>query len=332
MMLKFFSLSTLLWVVALSGLIVLADVLVLSRRRGAEAAVPRFVSVARSVFAWSAVIALLWYAVLLQGLELALVLGTLLTGGIYALEVLVLRRRRREARDDGAGEDPPEPAAVEYARSFFPVILIVLLVRSFLFEPFRIPSESMLPTLLVGDFIFVNKFTYGIRLPVLRNEVVSFGAPDRGDVVVFRLPSDGRTNYIKRVVGLPGDRVTYYAGQLRVNGDPVPIEPVGRYTGPGSQDAGPMLLLREQLGGHEHDVLRVVPEDPRRVRYGEWRVPEGYYFMMGDNRDNSRDSRFPQVGFVPEDNLVGRAEVVWLSISLPPRLGIRLGRFGNPIS
>ncbi|MEO0421652.1 MAG: signal peptidase I [Pseudomonadota bacterium] len=271
----------------------------------------------------------------MEGLELALVAGVLLTGIVYALEVGFLRKRRLET----LGADAPEPPAVEYARSFFPVILLVLVVRSFLFEPFRIPSASMVPTLLVGDFIFVNKFSYGIRLPVLRSELMDFGGPERGEVVVFRLPADNRTNYIKRVVGLPGDTVSFSPrGELRVNGEPVEIEPLERYTGPGSEDAPyAQLLHKELLGEREHDVLYVAnPRYRRNKGIGTWVVPQGHYFMMGDNRDNSTDSRFLEaVGYVPEENLVGRAEIVWLSVKFPSGFGlpgIRFGRFGDSIT
>jgi signal peptidase I len=298
------------------------------RREGSEEPPPAWVRYARTGFGWLSVLTIFWYVLRLQGLELALVVGTVLTGGIYALELLYLRRRRVEAGASAA----EEPAVVEYARSFFPVILLVLVVRSFLFEPFRIPSSSMVPTLLVGDFIFVNKFTYGLRLPVLRSEVVDFGEPARGDVVVFRLPADERTNYIKRVVGLPGDRVSYHDGRLRINGEPVDVEQVGRYTGPGSEEIPrPLVLYREALGEREHELLRVA--DPRlRGREGDWRIPEGMYFMMGDNRDNSKDSRYAEVGLIPEANLVGRAEIVWFSISFRPQLGLRFGRFGDSIT
>ncbi|MEM9385811.1 MAG: signal peptidase I [Pseudomonadota bacterium] len=332
-MFKLLSLPTVLIIAAISGAIVVGDlVLMRSGRQARGEAPPAWISSARTVFAWTLVIALLWWTILIEGLELALVVGALLTGVVYALEVGFLRKRRIEA----LGEEAPEPPAVEYARSFFPVILLVLVVRSFLFEPFRIPSASMVPTLLVGDFIFVNKFSYGIRLPVLRSEVLDFGEPERGEVVVFRLPSDNRTNYIKRVIGLPGDTVTYLNGVLLINGERVEMEPIERYTGPGAEESPePQVLLRERLGERVHDVLQI--ERPNyRHGSGEWVVPAGHYFMMGDNRDNSQDSRYLNaVGFVPEENLVGRAEIVWLSVKLPSGFGlpgIRFGRFGDSIT
>ncbi|MEO0974126.1 MAG: signal peptidase I, partial [Pseudomonadota bacterium] len=253
----------------------------------------------------------------MYGLEFALVLGVVLTGVVYALDVLWLRAQRTA----GVTGDVLEPPAIEYARSFFPVILLVLVVRSFLFEPFRIPSASMVPTLLVGDFIFVNKFSYGIRLPVVHSELLSFSQPERGDVVVFRLPSDERVNYIKRVVGLPGDKVSVHSGVVRINGERVDADVVERYQGPGATSS--KLLLMEQLGDREHEILADVEgrglPDPLD---GDWVVPDGQYFMMGDNRDNSQDSRHFTVGFVPEENFVGRAEVVWLSVKLPSGFGL----------
>ncbi len=236
-------------------------------------------------------------------LELILVLLALLTGAIWALDKLVFRPRREAA----ANGDIRQPTVVEYARSFFPVIIIVLVVRSFLFEPFRIPSTSMVPTLMVGDFIFVNKYTYGIRLPVLKSKMVELGSPQRGDVVVFRLPSDPGMNYIKRVVGLPGDTVSYRNKRLRVNGDLVELELAGPYTGRGQAGA---QLGHEVLGEARHDVVHITG---RPSREGEWTIPSGHYFLMGDNRENSRDSRFPEVDMVPEDKLVGKAVRIWMS-------------------
>ena len=200
---------------------------------------------------------------------------------------------------------------MEYARSFFPIILIVLVIRSFLFEPFRIPSDSMMPTLLDGDFIFVNKFTYGLRLPVLNNEIVDLGEPRRGDVVVFRLPANPSTNYIKRLVGLPGDHVVVRDKQVYVNSVRQPVKLDGIYEGFGHTGAQVGL---ETLGIVTHGTLYM----PERPSYDfDSVVPDGHYFFMGDNRDNSRDSRFPEVGFIPEDNVVGKAVLIWLNWNLP---------------
>lgn len=202
-----------------------------------------------------------------------------------------------------------EPLLVEYARSFFPIILIVLLLRSFLMEPFRIPSGSMMPTLLVGDFILVNKYTYGIRLPVVNKKIVEMGEPQRGDVVVFRYPKDPSVDYIKRVVGLPGDRIGYVQKQVYVNGKPVEQQFKDSYTGVGAGLSMSGAELRsERLGDATHDIL-IVPNQPSVE--GEVQVPAGHYFVMGDNRDNSNDSRF--WGFVPEENLVGKAFMIWMS-------------------
>lgn len=254
---------------------------------------------------------------------LILVLATLVTGAIWALDALLLKRLRR-ART-GGGAEPPEPVIVEYAKSFFPVLLLVLVLRSFLFEPFRIPSGSMMPTLLEGDFIFVNKFVYGLRLPVVNTELVEIDDPQRGDVVVFRLPSDPAINYIKRVVGLPGDVVHYDQGskQLRINGEEVPMRVVGEY-----EDEPGATLAKETLDGHEHKMLLTRGAVSRG---GTYKVPEGHYFVMGDNRDNSRDSRFPGVEFIPEYRLVGRAERVWMNWRSPSEGGPQWSRIGMGI-
>ena len=250
---------------------------------------------------------------------LILVIATAVTGVIWAFDAWVLRRGA--ARD----EEHPEPLVVEYARAFFPILLFVLVLRSFLYEPFRIPSGSMTPTLLEGDFIFVNKFVYGLRLPVVNTKLVEIGQPERGDVMVFKLPSDSGTNYIKRVVGLPGDVVQYRDKQLEINGEPVSLELLGTYDGPGQAGA---RLAREQLGSAEHEVLlmrgRMSPE-------GTYVVPQGHFFVMGDNRDNSRDSRFQGVSFIPEDRLVGKAVRIWMNWRLPSEGGPLWGRIGNRI-
>ena len=238
-----------------------------------------------------------------------LVLATAVTGLVWLADARYFKPRRLAAAQGGV--PPAEPVLVEYSRSFFPIILVVLLIRSFLFEPFRIPSDSMMPTLLDGDFIFVNKFTYGLRLPVANTEVVELGQPQRGDVVVFRLPADPATNYIKRLVGLPGDHVVVREKRVWVNGELQPVTPDGVYEGFGHTGA---QVAVEQLGPVPHRVLYI----PGRPSYDfDDVVPAGHYFFMGDNRDNSRDSRFPEVGYVPEDFVVGKAVLIWLNWNLP---------------
>ena len=246
-----------------------------------------------------------------------LVVATAITGVIWGLDSLLWKPKRvQAAAATGVTEEGVrEPVVVEYARSFFPVILIVLLIRSFLFEPFRIPSDSMMPTLLDGDFIFVNKFAYGLRLPVINRKVIPIDEPRRGDVIVFRLPSDPSTNYIKRLVGLPGDHVSVRGRQVYINDKPMAVTLDGRYQGP--RNTGPQADAQhgeEDLEGVKHQVL-YIPE--RYSRDYDEVVPAEHYFFMGDNRDNSRDSRFPEVGFVPERNLVGKAVRIWLNWDLP---------------
>ena len=254
---------------------------------------------------------------------LILVIATAVSGLIWAFDLAILKPRRTSLTGNDANVG--EPVAVEYARSFFPILLLVLVLRSFLFEPFRIPSASMMPTLLEGDFIFVNKFAYGLRLPVVNTKILDIGEPERGDVLVFRLPSDPSVNYIKRVVGLPGDVVTYDAGskQLSINGEAISLELVGPYDG-----SRTLQLGRETLGDREHDVLHT-----RGIlsRGGTYQVPEGHYFVMGDHRDNSQDSRFNEVRFIPEHRLVGRAARVWMNWRRPSDGGPRWGRIGMGI-
>jgi signal peptidase I len=254
---------------------------------------------------------------------LILVLATFVTGLIWALDALFFKKARRAAAPEGT--ELREPVIVEYAKSFFPILLVVLLLRSFLFEPFRIPSGSMEPTLLTGDFIFVNKFAYGLRLPVLNTKFIDIGEPQRGDVVVFRLPSDPSINYIKRVVGLPGDTVSYdeRTKHLTINGEPVPVQLVGPY----DEEPG-TVLLEEQLGKHDHSILWITDA---LSRGGTYHVPAGHYFVMGDNRDNSRDSRYEGVEFIPEYRLVGRAERIWMSWRPPSEGGPRWSRIGKSI-
>jgi signal peptidase I len=243
--------------------------------------------------------------------SLLLVVATVVTGLVWLVDRLLLRPRRRRLVASAGAKVPEgalDPVSVEYARSFFPVILLVLVIRSFIFEPFRIPSDSMMPTLLDGDFIFVNKFAYGLRLPVLNLKFVETGTPKRGDVVVFRKPSEPNTNYIKRLVGLPGDVIRVDQRRVYVNGELVPMTIEGIYQGHGHDNA---RLGVEVLDGVTHQVL-FRPWQPQAAD-GTFRVPQGKYFFMGDNRDNSQDSRFPEVGYVPEENLVGRAVRIWFN-------------------
>jgi signal peptidase I len=242
-----------------------------------------------------------------------LALLTLGTGAVWALDKWWLGPKRRAALPPGAIDKPN--AAIDFGRSFFPVILLVLLLRSFLAEPFRIPSGSMRPTLLEGDFILVNKFTYGLRDPVFNVKFLPVGAPRRGDVVVFRYPLDPSKDFIKRVVGLPGDRISYRNKQLSVNGAAMPQDTDGVYTGNDSS-AGVLYRFEEELGPVRH---RILVNPARQAEDFEVQVPEGHYFMMGDNRDGSDDSR--RWGMMPERNLVGKAFFIWMSWPHLSRIG-----------
>ncbi|MDR5899855.1 signal peptidase I [Halomonas vilamensis] len=248
--------------------------------------------------------------------SLLLVIAVALSGIVYLLDALFWRRRRRERTETAEaatteGLDPQsrekllkEPWPVDYARSFFPVLLVVLVVRSFIVEPFQIPSGSMRPTLEVGDFILVNKFAYGLRLPVVHTEILDVSEPERGDVMVFRFPNEPSVNFIKRVVGLPGDSIRYEGKQLYVNGEAVPKALLEE----GPETSPQQLLLAEEMGGAEYQVYNNPLDPGPQLRTVV--VPEGHYFTMGDNRDHSNDSRY--WGFVPEENIVGRAFAVWM--------------------
>lgn len=245
---------------------------------------------------------------------LVLVVLTFVTGFIALLDKVVWEKARIEKREAREGNTPSDhatespsgdeesmPWLAEQSRSFFPVLAIVLVLRSFLVEPFQIPSGSMLPTLEVGDFILVNKYEYGLRLPVLGTKVVSINDPARGDVVVFKFPEDQKTNYIKRVVGLPGDTIRYQEKKLYINDKLVQETLVA--------NLAPYRLADENLGDVTH---RIIEHQMRRnvEAEGEWVVPENSYFVMGDNRDNSNDSRF--WGEVPDELIVGRAFAIWM--------------------
>ncbi len=343
------------WLAVPVGLICIVDDWLLRPRRppdGADAPVMKLLYWVLPILIGGGVLRLL----LAERLDFSavLLLITVVTGFVWGLDAWLLRPRRIAAAR-AAGRDPaatPEPGTVDYARSFFPVALVVLALRSFVFEPFRIPSDSMMPTLLDGDFIIVNKYAYGLRLPVLNRKFLSIGEPQRGDVVVFRYPLDPSTNFIKRLVGLPGDHVEVRDNRIVINGKPVPFVLDGKY------DDGcyvNMSRAEEQLGAHEHQAIfcpvaidraPLLPacnrsglrgyvcgdEDaPGFLRTAAWagEVPAGQYLMMGDNRDNSDDGR--SWGFVPEENLVGKATRIWFNWD-PHRAGGPIwGRIGTAI-
>lgn len=289
---------------------------------------------------------------------LFLFLCTVVSGVYFAADYAIFGPRRREnvvrelldfdRRNRAAAEADPaavgkerqaleerlsaRPWWVEYTAGFFPVITLVFLLRSFLYEPFRIPSGSMIPTLQVGDLILVNKFQYGIRLPVLNRTVVKIGKPQRGDVIVFRYPHDTTQDYIKRVVGLPGDRVEYRAHVLTINGAVEPLKPQDRYYEAGRMRTFAQYL--EKLGETEHRIIEADGDgNPAYAAVQHTNldacvysdggvactVPPGSYFVMGDNRDNSEDSRF--WGFVPDRNIVGHAFFIWMNFGNVGRIG-----------
>ena len=287
--------------------------------------------------------------------NLILVPATLILGAIWLLDKLVLKQKQSKGLEKST-------APVRWAYDFFPILAIVLVVRSFLIEPFNIPSSSMVPTLYTGDFIAVNKYAYGIRLPLVNTKVLDLGAPQHGDVVVFRYPENPKIYYIKRVIGVGGDTVNFNNGQLTVNGKAIATTPANftpdpkmtaQLYPPGKTETGEVVTAEQaaQLGNQEEQTARYVQESPSSnhqhlVRYlgdknwfqyasflqqaspqlmasqgQQWQltVPKGHYFVMGDNRDRSADGRF--WGFVPDQNLAGKAVYVWThkasGLSLP---------------
>ena len=237
-----------------------------------------------------------------MSINLALILSvlTLVSGVVVAFNRFYYQKKIEASGGNG---NSAVNVLIEYSRSFFPVLLFVLIIRSFIFEPFRIPSGSMMPTLVQGDYIFVKKYSYGLRWPVLEKKFIETGAPKRGDVVVFRLPSDPRINYIKRVVGLPGDTIVYQEHQLTVNGEQMSL-----IKHPDTELSESAWIFIENLDGREHEIRISRPESRSTER--TYTVPEGHFFMMGDNRDNSQDSRF--IGEIPETHLVGEAVRIWM--------------------
>ncbi|MBJ9577582.1 signal peptidase I [Acinetobacter baumannii] len=252
--------------------------------------------------------------------NLILVPVTLILFAVWLLDKLVFKQRANKGREN-------ENFVITWAYDFWPVLAVVLVLRSFLYEPFNIPSDSMVPTLETGDFILVNKFDYGVRLPIVNKKVIDVGEPKRGDVIVFRYPPQPTISYIKRVIGLPGDHIVYDHGQLIINGQKIPKVPTQFSREKDALDTPNSIYHKETIGDHtftmrELEGVNVARQAPfinyvdngkyanQDGLYWEVTVPKGHYFAMGDNRDQSADSRF--WGFVPEENLTGRAFYVWM--------------------
>jgi signal peptidase I len=240
-----------------------------------------------------------------------LTFATLISGSLWAIDSFIFKPKRvkEHNNNESSQEADKEPKLIEYCRSFFPILLIVLLLRAFVAEPFRIPSGSMKPSLLEGDFILVNKYTYGLRLPVFGTKVLSLNNPKRGDVLVFRFPGDTSINFIKRVIAIPGDTVSYKDNVLKINGKIIEmdyldtehdLDPIGRVE--------QLKRYNEKLEGKSHYIYKAALD---RLVQDEITVPEGKYFVMGDNRDNSEDSR--AWGFVPDNLILGKGSYVWFS-------------------
>lgn len=252
--------------------------------------------------------------------NLILVPATLFFIAVWLLDKFVFKQRATKGRGN-------ENFIITWAYDFWPVLAVVMVLRSFLYEPFNIPSDSMVPTLETGDFILVNKFEYGVRLPIINSKIIDVGSPERGEVAVFRYPPQPSISYIKRIVGLPGDHIVYDHGQLSINGEKVIKTPIQFSREKDNLDTPTSIYHQETLGAHtftmrELEGVNVARQAPflnyvdngkysaENGLYWEVKVPEGHYFAMGDNRDQSADSRF--WGFVPEQNLTGRAFYIWM--------------------
>ncbi len=241
--------------------------------------------------------------------------ATVLTGLVWLVDTIFFRANRlmHVMPSNTSKSSAAEPWYVEYSKAFFPILLIVLILRSFLAEPFRIPSGSMHPTLWEGDFILVNKFDYGIRLPVIGTKIFSIGEPKRGDVIVFKQDDDlDSKDVIKRVIGLPGDHINYKDNIIYVNGTPLKqefLEETNDFTL--EKASWPVRKLSEKIDDKIHDIYIHVKDPLRIYQYNDTTVPKGSYFVMGDNRDNSKDSRY--WGFVKDEDILGRAFAIWMS-------------------
>lgn len=253
--------------------------------------------------------------------EIILFYATLITGLIALFDIIFLAPKRKSV----GGKEAKMPLIMDYARSFFPILLLVFLLRSFLVEPFRIPSGSLEPTLLMGDFIAVNKFDYGVRLPIVHKRIFGTGTPKRGDIMVFRWPPNPAYYFIKRVIGLPGDHISYINKALTVNGQKIPQEFMQNSM---AEDEGgsewQAIENQENLLGVKHSIF--INPSKNSQDFPDIVVPQNMYFVMGDNRDDSADSRY--WGFVPDKNIVGKASIVWMSWS-SAKTNVRWNRIGK---
>lgn len=306
----------------ITGLITLLDVFLWSKNRPKAAKVPAVINTSKSLFAVLSLILVIHALMTVPFIDFPLILlsATGISGLIYLVDVIFFSKKRQRQHKE-------MPLLIDYARSFFPILLIVLGIRSFVIQPFRVPTGSLEPTVLPNDFVLVNQFAYGLRFPVWNKKILSIGEPKRGDIAVFRYPVNPHLDYIKRVIGLPGDHIEYKNKTLTVNGQLMPqtfldegvdFEPPNSYV--------PVKLYQENLDGITHHIFR----NPKVNNYETFdiNVPQGHYFVMGDNRDNSLDSR--AWGFVPEENLVGKAFLIWFSFG-DDNYRIRWNRIGTTL-
>lgn len=303
------------FVLLVAMIIVLADQLQHIKQPRTEDQVPTYVNYARGL----SFLLILYLAIRLYDVSVLLILviltaGSLLVWGGYRI-YQVMASKQLEGHD---------PLLVDYARSLLPIFVIVLIIRSFLFQPFRVPSGSLEPTVEPGDFVLVSQFSYGLRLPVIHKKILNLGEPQRGDIAVFHYPVDTNVDFIKRIIGLPGDHIVYKNKQLTINGDKIPQKFIRNTVDIEGDRTIAATIKQENLEGLKHKIMTY-----SNVNHGvkfDFTVPKGYYFVMGDNRDGSEDSRY--WGFLPEHDLVGKAWYVWFHWGPD---GIKWSRFGQKL-
>lgn len=308
-----------LWIAAfiliLSLIIVIYDQLKHIKQPRQEAEVPTYVNYARGL----SFLLLLYLSIRLYDVSVLLIL-VVLTG----LSLIVWVGYRLWQTVVTKQKDQQDPILVDYARSLLPIFIIVLIIRSFLFQPFRVPSGSLEPTVEPGDFVLVSQFAYGLRLPILQTKIVDIGEPKRGDIAVFHYPIDTNVDFIKRIIGLPGDHIQYKNKQLTINGHKIKQTFVRNTVDIEGDRTIPATIKTENLNGTKHRIM--LYNNMSDHMSFDFTVPEGYYFVMGDNRDGSADSRY--WGFMPEHDLVGQAWYVWFHWGPD---GIKLSRFGQSL-